>query len=88
MPIKSDIISEWREGHKEELDKCLAVLQGIRDDTEAADKNRIDAATAIARLMGAISTDGKTKLSSMTPDKAGLTKAHEAELEELLSELV
>ena len=46
---KSGIVDEWRKQHLDELDKTLAVLISIRDDTGEESKNRIDASKAIAR---------------------------------------
>lgn len=64
---KDEAISAWRKAHIDELDKTLVVMKGIRDDPEAKDKDRIDAGLAIARLLGAVASDGRT-VKNMGPD--------------------
>lgn len=57
---KDEAISTWRKAHVDELDKTLGVMKSIRDDPEAKDKDKIDAGLAIARLLGAVASDGRT----------------------------
>lgn len=67
---KSGIVDEWRKQHLDELDKTLAVLISIRDDTGEESKNRIDASKAIARMFGGLAPErsGKEKLTGSRPE--------------------
>ena len=85
---RKDVISEWRASHLDELDRNLSTWRSIRDDHEASDKDRIEAAKSIARQMGALSPDSKgTAAASAKSDAPKLAPAHAAELEDILSRL-
>jgi hypothetical protein len=61
---KEDAVRAWRQSHIEELDKTLAVFKAIRDSEESRDKDKIDAGIAIARLLGAVTADGRVKTTA------------------------
>lgn len=83
---RKDVISEWRAGHLEELDRNLSTWKSIRDDSDASDKDRIEAAKSIARQMGALSPDSKgTAAASARSDAPKLKPEHAAELESILA---
>jgi hypothetical protein len=89
---KKDIITSWREKNIIELDKNLSTWKAIRDDCDASDKDRIEAAKAIARQMGALSPDAKKtekeERRDDAPVKPKLKDAHSRELEALLDAIV
>jgi hypothetical protein len=83
---KSSELQAWRELHSEELDATLKVLKGIRDDTEASNKDRIEASKSIARMMAAMSP-GKPPVAAaqnLAKDKPTLSPEHQKGLDEIL----
>lgn len=88
LPRKKDVLIEWRERNLAELDRNLATWKAIRDDHEASDKDRIEAAKAIARQMGALSPDPKKTEREEKRDEQRsikpLKEEHEKELEDIL----
>ncbi len=88
---RRDVIQIWREANLAELDRNLSTWKAIRDDFEASDKDRIEAAKAIARQMGALSPDQKKtekeERRDEGPVKPKLKDEHSAELEALLATL-
>lgn len=61
-------LTEWRRSHFSELEATLTVLKSIRDDPEAKDKDRIEAAKGVGRL-----------LSALSPEKVAVTASEEKE---------
>jgi len=88
---KRDVISAWREKNIEELDRNLTTWTAIRDSQKASDKDRIEAAKAIARQMGALSPDAKKtekeERAENAPHVPKLKDEHQAELDALLDAL-
>jgi CO dehydrogenase/acetyl-CoA synthase delta subunit len=68
MPKKKEDpgLTEWRRSHFSELEATLNVFKSIRDDPEAKDKDRIEAAKGVGRL-----------LSAMSPEKIAVTASEE-----------
>jgi len=54
MPKPTELAA-WRDSHFAELESTLKVLNGIRDDSEASHKDRIEASKSIGRLLSAMS---------------------------------
>jgi len=88
---KKDIISSWREANIDELDANLRVWKSIRDDTEATDKDRIEAAKSISRQLGALSPDRtvapKAGITNDMPEKPRVSSARISEIENLLDSI-
>ena len=85
---KRDIVSDWRAANIEELDNNLRVWKSIRDDPDASDRDRTEAAKSIARQLGALSPDTKDKGREVTkPSAPKLKSDHSAELDSLLEGL-
>lgn len=80
---QDDLAQEWRRAHKDELDRTLAVLIGIRDDAKQTAKSRIDAGRAIARMLGAMSPEKE----DTTPKEKVMKSATERGLDDLLAGL-
>lgn len=80
--MSKDAVTDWRANHRDELDHSLDVLKSIRDSEEAKDKDRIDAAIAIAKLLGAVN-DSKVKSESVS--KPSPRKDQLAEIEDYIS---
>jgi hypothetical protein len=85
--LKSEtLVAQWRADHKDELDKTLNVLIGIRDDIEQKAKDRIDAGRSIARMLGSM-TPEREEDKKAAPVKPAIKSATEAGLEELIAKL-
>ncbi len=82
MTKRDDIVQSWRQDHKDELDRTLAVLISIRDDTNEKSKDRIDAGRSIARMLGSMAPEKE----EARPQAKDVTKTiAERGLEELLA---
>jgi hypothetical protein len=83
--VKSEaLVNQWRADHKDELDKTLNVLIGIRDDLNESAKNRIDAGRSIARMLGSMAPE-REEDKKAAPVKPVIKSAVEEGLEELLA---
>lgn len=85
MSTKVDVITDWRASHRDELDHSLDVLKSVRDSEDSKDKDRIDAAVAIARLLGAVSDARSTKPETL--GKPSPRKDQKDEIEDYISKL-
>ena len=54
---KEGNLAEWRKANFAETQRCLDVLISIRDCEEVDSKIRVDAAKAIARLLGSLAPE-------------------------------
>jgi hypothetical protein len=85
--MKSEaLVNRWRADHKDELDKTLNVLIGIRDDIEQKAKDRIDAGRSIARMLGSMAPE-REEDKKAAPVKPSIKSAVEEGLEQLLAKL-
>ena len=50
-------LSAWREKHFKELEETLRVAKDIRDNPQASNRDRIEAAKLIARLLHSLQPD-------------------------------
>ena len=50
-------LADWRASHFEEMEANLAAWRAIRDNPEAADKDRTEAAKCISRALGGLAPD-------------------------------
>ena len=66
-------LQAWRARHFGELDKTLEILKTIRDNPDSKDKDRVDAAKSIARILDAMSPEKIDK----GPAKPKNEKKHE-----------
>ena len=57
---KTTTLREFREKHFKELDENIRVWKSIRDDEEATDKDKSEAAKNIQRSLGGLSPDKAT----------------------------
>jgi hypothetical protein len=71
----------------DELDRNLATWKAIRDDPDAGDKDRIEAAKAIARQMGALSPDKGGEKAYVQSSSPSIKPEHAAELNAILDKL-
>lgn len=85
---KSETLAEWRKTNFAETQKCLDVAKSIRDDTEASNKDRIEAVKSIARLLGSLAPEriSATKGSSGDENKA-LSQEETSLLDGLLNDI-
>ena len=63
---KQESLREWRELHFGEMDTNLSVWKSIRDNSEAKDKDRIEAAKNIARALACIQPDAAPEKKPIT----------------------
>jgi hypothetical protein len=85
--VKSEaLVNQWRADHKDELDKTLNVLIGIRDDINQKAKDRIDAGRSIARMLGSM-TPEREEDKKAAPVKPVIKSKVEDDLEELLARI-
>ena len=82
--MKDDIVQAWRNDHKDELNRTLEVLIGIRDNPEEKSRDRIDAGRSIARMLGALAPERE---AAGTKKKEVIKTATERGLEELLADI-
>jgi len=54
---KAEDLAAWRKEHFKELEECLKVAKAIRDNSEAKDRDRIDAIKSIARMLAALAPE-------------------------------
>ena len=66
-----EALAEWRDRHREELDKTLQVAISIRDSEKSCPKDRIEAGKLIARM-----------LHALQPEREGAKKLTEKEKRE------
>lgn len=80
-------LAEWRAKHFGELETCLTVAKGIRDDPEAGAKNRVEAVKIIARLLDALKPEKGESHTRLVTDnkKAQLDPEHEKRLNAILA---
>jgi hypothetical protein len=81
---RDDVVQKWRSDNKDELDRTLAVMVGIRDDPDQKAKDRIDAGRSIARMLGGLAPEREDKKS---PPKPEIRSKVEDELERLIEKL-
>ncbi len=79
-------LREWREKHQGEMQKNLDTLIAIRDDTEATDKDRIEASKNISRILGGLAPERGSKSSSVSSASATeqLTPEEDKMLDDIL----
>ena len=82
-----EALDDFRQKHFGELKKNLTVLKGVRDDDEAADKDRISASKEISMMLAARTQDKRAPVSKKPLSKITetLDKEEAEALEELLS---
>ena len=83
---RDDLVQKWRADHRDELDRTLAVLIGIRDDPDQKAKDRIDAGRSIARMLGGMAPEQEDKEKKVT-GKPEIKTQVEKDLEDLLAKL-
>lgn len=81
---RDDVVQKWRSDNKDELDRTLAVMVGIRDDPDQKAKDRIDAGRSIARMLGGMAPEQADK---KVPAKPEIRSKVEDELERLIEKL-
>jgi len=84
--MKDDLVQSWRLEHKDELNKTLEVLIGIRDNLDEKAKDRIDAGRSIARMLGALAPEKESAVKK-SPDKPRMKTDMEDGLEAVLGRL-
>lgn len=82
---ESALVDDFRKEHRDELERSLAVLISIRDG-DGKDKDRIDAAVAIAKLLGAV-TDVKNKKAAAVLEKPELKRGAKSEIDAYIDAL-
>jgi len=83
---KADTLAEWRKANFNEIEKCLKVAKGIRDDPEASNKDRIESIKAIARMLAALAPE-RIAATKGTPgdENKELTQDESSLLDDLLN---
>ena len=72
-------LTAWRKSHWDELEATLKVFKSIRDDPEATNKDRIEAAKGVGRLLAVLSPE-KVSANSEEKDSAGTSRRKIPEL--------
>ena len=67
-------LSAWRASHFAELEATLGVLKTIRDDPGASNKDRIEAAKSVGRLLSAMAPEKVSSVSSEEKDQAAVVR--------------
>ncbi len=79
-------LREWREKHQGEMEKNLQTLIAIRDDTDASDKDRIEASKNLSRILGGLAPERGSKSSSgsSAADILKTTPEEDKQIDEIL----
>ena len=64
----------WRASHFDELEATLNVLKSIRDDSDASNKDRVEASKSIGRLLAVMSPDKVAVTASEEKDSASVSR--------------
>jgi len=67
-------LRKWRASHFGELEETLKVLKSIRDDATATNKDRVESAKALGRLLAVMSPEKVTTLASDEKDSASVSR--------------
>lgn len=93
-PAKDSALSDWRrENWKAIMEKNRLVLESIRDDPGAKDRDKVEAAKALSRMADCISPEKLTLSKNLVGteiDKrppVALTEAEERKLEAILHDV-
>jgi hypothetical protein len=79
-------LTEWRRSHFSELEETLKVFMAIRDDPEASNKDRIEAAKGVGRMLSALSPEKVAVTASDEKDSASVSRRNKPELSQALKD--
>ena len=77
---RTENLAEWRKANFKEIQKCLEVARAIRDDTEASNKDRIEAIKSIARMLAALAPERMSATKNIKGDESKELTQDEANL--------